>query len=143
MPTALPNRDRLSYDFTRLVHKSTLMILLWHFLPFLKLDIHGHNKPLLSAQKFPPCVENKIKQEVKKRFASHLFLLTADFAQPFWTGTTDALNATLSAHVLWGETQTSLRRLRRCKRTQMALTSSGVPSLQKNRPHTKYPLRDQ
>lgn len=34
--------------------------------------------------------------------ASHLFVLTADFAQPYWTGTTDALNATLSAHVLWG-----------------------------------------
>ncbi len=34
--------------------------------------------------------------------ASHLFVLTADFAQPYWTGTTEALNATLSAHVLWG-----------------------------------------
>lgn len=101
MPTALPNRDRLSYDFTRLVHKSTLMILLCHFLPFLKLDIHGHNELLLSAQKFPPCVKKKANND-NFRFASHLFLLTADFAQPFWTGTTDALNAALSAHVLWG-----------------------------------------
>lgn len=68
------------------------MILLWHFLPFLKLDIHGHN------ELFPP----KKANNDNFRFASHLFLLTADFAQPFWTGTTDALNATLGAHVLWG-----------------------------------------
>lgn len=38
-----------------------------------------------------------------------------------------------------GETQTGLRRLRRCKRTQTALSSITA----ENSPQTKHPLRDQ
>lgn len=66
---------------------------------FFKLDSHGHN--VIVGSEIPLCVEKTANND-NFRFASHLFLLTADFAQPFWIGTTDALNATLRAHVLWG-----------------------------------------
>ncbi len=67
----------------------------------------------MSSKSFPLCGKNSRIMTIwlnyhcsKTTFiclsASHLFVLTADFAQPYWTGTTEALNATLSAHVLWG-----------------------------------------